>query len=109
MVVIRTRRRRTRPGLNPGSGAIACFAGAATGAMPGTAGCRAGTSATLAAGTASASVSFCPFSFPAKLPTKLCSGRSKRVSSGIAEVQDGQATARHLSGIYWADKAGCEP
>ena len=68
-----TRRRRTRPDRNPG--AIACFAGASTGTLPGTAGCLTGSTATLATGTTTtASASFCPFSFSAGhpvLPTKL--------------------------------------
>ena len=55
--------------------AIACFAGAAAGSLPGAAGCRSGSSSTLAAvSTTSACASFCPFSFSAGhpvLPTKL--------------------------------------
>ena len=74
-VIIRPRRRQTRPDRNPGSVAIACFAGVAAGSAPGTAGCRTGAASTLAAGASTtASVSFYPFSFSAGhpiLPTKL--------------------------------------
>ena len=48
--------------------AIACFAGAATGTMPGTAGFRTGTTVPLATGTTTtASASFCPFSLVGKM------------------------------------------